>query len=198
VVNVTALLLVLGGSVIGTEMPLTVTQILWINLIMDTFAAMALASLPPSHEVLSERPRQADDFIITPSMGRAIIGWGLTFFAFTFVYLYWLEHNVMGEGVSVYELTKFFTVFVMLQWWNLFNARALHSHHSALRHFFWSRGFVLVLALILVGQWLIVELGGTMFRTTPISLHDWLQIVVFTSPVLIVGELYRLILRLKR
>ena len=198
VVNVTALLLVLGGSVIGTEMPLTVTQILWINLIMDTFAAMALASLPPSHEVLSERPRRAGDFIISPSMGRAILGWGLVFFAFTFVYLYWLEHNVVGEGVSVYELTKFFTVFVMLQWWNLFNARALHSHHSALRHFFWSRGFVLVLALILVGQWLIVELGGTMFRTTPISLHDWLQIVVFTSPVLLVGELYRLIQRLKQ
>jgi Ca2+-transporting ATPase len=191
VVNVTALLLVLGGSIIGTQLPLTVTQILWINLIMDTFAAMALASLPPSHEVLDAPPRKATDFIITASMKRGIIGIGLVFFIFTFGYLYWLENNDSGDGMSVYELTKFFTFFVMLQWWNLFNARTLGSHHSAFHHFFWCKGFVLVLMLILLGQWLIVELGGDMFRTEPIAAADWLNIIVGTSPVMIIGEIYR-------
>ncbi len=198
VVNVTALLLVLGGAVIGTELPLTVTQILWINLIMDTFAAMALASLPPSHEVLNAPPRKATDFIISPAMARGIGLLGTLFFLFTFIYLYWLEHNVAGEGMNTYELTKFFTVFVMLQWWNLFNARSLGSCHSAFHHFFWGKGFVLVLVLILAGQWLIVELGGEMFRTTPISAADWLQIIVGTMPVMLVGELYRFFQRKAR
>jgi Ca2+-transporting ATPase len=198
VVNVTALLLVLCGSLIGTELPLTVTQILWINLIMDTFAAMALASLPPSHDVMRQQPRQSSDFIISRSVGRGILLTGLLFFAFTFVYLYWLENRAGGAGVDIYELTKFFTVFVMLQWWNLFNARSLGSCHSAFHHFFWGKGFVLVLVLILAGQWLIVELGGEMFRTTPISAADWLQIIVGTMPVMLVGELYRFFQRKAR
>ena len=198
VVNVTALLLVIGGSVIGTEMPLTVTQILWVNLIMDTFAAMALASLPPSHEVLDAAPRKTTDSIISPSMLRGIIGLGLLFFLATFIYLYWLEHNAVGTGVDPYELTKFFTVFVMLQWWNLFNARTLGSNHSAFHHFFWGKGFVLVLVLILIGQWAIVEFGGTMFRTQPLHLEDWLQIILFTMPVMLVGEINQAIHRLKR
>ena len=198
VVNVTALLLVLGGSVIGTEMPLTVTQILWVNLIMDTFAAMALASLPPSHEVMDVPPRRADDFIITRAMLRGIIGIGLLFFAVTLAYLYWLEHNAVGEGVTTHELTRFFTFFVMLQWWNLFNARALGSRHSALHHFFWCRGFVFVLALILLGQWAIVEWGGEMFRTEHLSATEWLVIILGTMPVLVVGEAYRFTIRLWR
>ena len=193
VVNVTALLLVLAGSVIGTEMPLTVTQILWVNLIMDTFAAMALASLPPSHEVLGQRPRQAGELIISPSMMKGIIFWGVVFFLTAFVYLYRLEADAAGKGADTYGLTKFFTVFVMLQWWNLFNARALGSRHSAFHHFFWGKGFVLVLVAILLGQWLIVEFGGTMFRTVPLQLADWLQIILFTMPVMLIGELYRLV-----
>ena len=195
VVNVTALLLVLGGSVIGTEMPLTVTQILWVNLIMDTFAAMALASLPPSHEVLEQKPRNAADFIITRGMALGILFWGLLFFVTTFIYLYWLENMAGGVGVDRYELTKFFTVFVMLQWWNLFNARTLGSRHSAFRHFFWGKGFVLVLVMIVIGQWAIVEWGGDMFRTTPLPAEDWLQITLLTMPVMIVGEVYRMIQR---
>ena len=198
VVNVTALLLVIGGSVIGTEMPLTVTQILWVNLIMDTFAAMALASLPPSHEVLDAAPRKTTDSIISPSMLRGIVGLGLLFFFATFIYLYWLENNAVGTGVDPYELTKFFTVFVMLQWWNLFNARTLGSNHSAFHHFFWGKGFVLVLVLILIGQWAIVAFGGTMFRTQPLHLKDWLQIILFTMPVMLVGEINQAIHRLKR
>jgi Ca2+-transporting ATPase len=175
-----------------------VTQILWVNLIMDTFAAMALASLPPSHEVMDVPPRRADDFIITRAMLRGIVGIGLLFFAVTFAYLYWLEHNAVGEGVTTHELTRFFTFFVMLQWWNLFNARALGSRHSALHHFFWCRGFVFVLALILLGQWAIVEWGGEMFRTEHLSATEWLVIVLGTMPVLVVGEAYRFTIRLWR
>lgn len=195
VVNVTALLLVLGGSIIGTEMPLTVTQILWVNLIMDTFAAMALASLPPTGEVMNDPPRPATASIITRRMATAIALWGGTFFVFTFVYLYWLEHNVTGNGVTTYELTQFFTVFVLLQWWNLFNAKALFSRHSALKNLTSSKGFLLVMAMIALGQWIIVSVGGTMFRTVPLHPIDWLQIIVGTSAVLIIGEFYRWIRR---
>lgn len=190
VVNVAALLLVLGGSVIGTEMPLTVTQILWVNLIMDTFAALALASLPPSHEVMKEKPRKASDFIINKSIGFGILFCGIVFFLVMFALLVYCERRGKG-GVDVHELTMFFTTFVMIQFWNLFNAKALMSHHTAFRHFLKDRGMMLVLVLVLVGQWIIVTFGGEMFRTTPLSLHEWLLIIGSTSVVLWVGELWR-------
>ena len=190
VVNVAALLLVLGGSVIGTEMPLTVTQILWVNLIMDTFAALALASLPPSHEVMKEKPRKASDFIINKSIGFGILFCGIVFFLVMFALLVYCERRGKG-GVDVHELTMFFTTFVMIQFWNLFNAKALMSHHTAFRHFLKNKGMILVLVLVLVGQWIIVTFGGEMFRTTPLSLHEWLLIIGSTSVVLWVGELWR-------
>ncbi|WP_317574996.1 calcium-translocating P-type ATPase, PMCA-type [Segatella copri] len=190
VVNVAALLLVLGGSVIGTEMPLTVTQILWVNLIMDTFAALALASLPPSHEVMKEKPRKASDFIINKSIGFGILFCGIFFFLVMFALLVYCERRGKG-GVDVHELTMFFTTFVMIQFWNLFNAKALMSHHTAFRHFLKDKGMILVLVLVLVGQWIIVTFGGEMFRTTPLSLHEWLLIIGSTSVVLWVGELWR-------
>lgn len=190
VVNVAALLLVLGGSVIGTEMPLTVTQILWVNLIMDTFAALALASLPPSHEVMKDKPRKASDFIINKSIGFGILFCGIVFFLVMFALLVYCERRGKG-GVDVHELTMFFTTFVMIQFWNLFNAKALMSHHTAFRHFPKDRGMILVLVLVLVGQWIIVTFGGEMFRTTPLSLHEWLLIIGSTSVVLWVGELWR-------
>ena len=190
VVNVAALLLVLGGSVIGTEMPLTVTQILWVNLIMDTFAALALASLPPSHEVMKEKPRKASDFIINKSVGFGILFCGIVFFLVMFALLVYCERRGKG-GVDVHELTMFFTTFVMIQFWNLFNAKALMSHHTAFRHFLKDKGMILVLVLVLVGQWIIVTFGGEMFRTTPLSLHEWLLIIGSTSVVLWVGELWR-------
>ena len=190
VVNVAALLLVLGGSVIGTEMPLTVTQILWVNLIMDTFAALALASLPPSHEVMSDKPRKASDFIINKSIGFGILFCGIVFFLVMFALLVYCERRGKG-GVDVHELTMFFTTFVMIQFWNLFNAKALMSHHTAFRHFLKDKGMILVLVLVLVGQWIIVTFGGEMFRTTPLSLHEWLLIIGSTSVVLWVGELWR-------
>ncbi len=188
IVNVTALLLVLFGSFVGTELPLTITQILWINLIMDTFAAMALASLPPSREVMQEKPRSKDAFIINKDMmhGIGIIG-GL-FFLGMFAMLWYFERI---KGVDPQELTIFFCIFVMLQWWNLFNARTLGSHHSAFRRLWACQGFLLVLALVLVGQWLIVTYGGQMFRTEPLSLKVWLYIIIGTSPVLWIGEAWR-------
>ena len=190
VVNVAALLLVLGGSVIGTEMPLTVTQILWVNLIMDTFAALALASLPPSHEVMKDKPRKASDFIINKSIGFGILFCGIVFFLVMFALLVYCERRGKG-GVDVHELTMFFTTFVMIQFWNLFNAKALMSHHTAFRHFLKDKGMILVLVLVLVGQWIIVTFGGEMFRTTPLSLHEWLLIIGSASVVLWAGELWR-------
>jgi len=195
VVNVTALLLVLCGAFVGTEMPLTITQILWVNLIMDTFAAMALASLPPSREVMRERPRSQDAFIITRPMIRGIGIIGGLFFVVTFALLYYFERIA---GVDPKELTIFFCIFVMLQWWNLFNARSLGSCHSAFRRLWACRGFLFVLAMVLAGQWLIVTFGGKMFRTVPLEWPCWGWIILGTSPVLWVGEVYRLIVRMRK
>lgn len=199
VVNLSALLLVLGGSVIGTEMPLTVTQILWVNLIMDTFAALALASLPPSHEVMRDKPRKASQFIITKPMARGILFIGTIFFIIMFAFLVWCERHGAGSVIDVHELTLFFTTFVMLQFWNLLNAKCLGSVHSAFRHFWSDRGLALVLGLIFVGQWLIVTFGGRMFRTLPLSLMEWVAITVVTGVLVLGGgELYRAIKRCRK
>lgn len=191
VVNLSALLLVLGGSIIGTEMPLTVTQILWVNLIMDTFAAMALASLPPSHEVMRNKPRRDTAFIISRPMARGILFCGMVFFLGMFMFLIWCERHGAGSVVDVHELTLFFTTFVMLQFWNLFNAKSLGSDYSAFRYFWRDGGLVLVLALVFIGQWIIVTFGGKMFRTLPLSFEEWGAITVGTSVVLWAGELWR-------
>ena len=190
VVNLTALLLVLGGAIIGTQMPLTVTQILWVNLIMDTFAAMALASLPPTREVMSERPRKQSEPIISPSMAKGIMFCGLVFFAMLFAMLIYFR-NERGGNVDTHQLTIFFTTFVMLQFWNLFNAKTLNSHHSTFRRLYADRGLLLVLLLIVAGQWLIVTFGGRMFRTVPLSLAEWGCIIGATSVVMWAGEVWR-------
>ena len=192
IVNVAALLLVLCGGFIGTEMPLTITQILWVNLIMDTLAAMALASLPPSREVMEEKPRASDAFIITSAMKRGILTIGGLFFVVTFALLWYFEQ---GAGMDDIKLTVFFTIFVMLQWWNLFNARMLGSCHSAFRRIWACRGFLFVLLFVLVGQWVIVTFGGRMFRTVPLSWQTWAAIIGGTSLVLWVGEIYRFLKR---
>ena len=191
-VNLTALLLVLGGSIIGTEMPLTVTQILWVNLIMDTFAAMALASLPPSADVMNDRPRSQTEFIITPSMGWAILWCGILFAIAMLIGLYYCEHH-LGTGVDLHELTLFFTTFVMLQFWNLFNAKTLGTNESAFSRLRDSRGMLLVLLLIFAGQWIIVEFGGQMFRTDGMSAKEWTIVMGLTSLVLWIGEGYRIL-----
>src|SRR3712207_5798993 len=195
IVNLTALLLVLAGSLVGTELPLTVTQILWVNLIMDTFAAMALASLSPSREVMQEKPRNTADFILSPSMLRGIFFMGGVFFAVLLAFLVYCEH-ILPTGMQAHHLTLFFTTFVMLQFWNLLNAKCLGSHHSAFHRLWADRGLLLVLLFILGGQWLIVELGGKMFRTDGMSLREWAIVIASTSLVFWLGEAYRWVGRL--
>lgn len=203
-VNVAACLIVLAGALIGTQSPLTVAQMLWVNLIMDTFAAMALASLPPSEAVMHDKPRDRRAFIITPSMARQIIGVGGSFFVLLLGLLYLLEyapvrsmaglliwHRAGQRELTSYELSLFFTFFVMLQFWNMFNARAFATGRSAF-HFKGCRGFGIIVLLIFFGQIVIVQLGGRMFNVTPISLSDWIAIIVSTSFVLWTGELLRL------
>ena len=197
IVNVTALLLVLGGSIIGTELPLTVTQILWVNLIMDTFAAMALASLPPSHEVMKDKPRNQNDFIINSKMAYGILTMGVLFFLVMLGMLIYCERCCSVSGaISVKALTIFFTAFVMIQWWNLFNAKTLGTNHSAFNELLKDPGLLLTLCIILAGQWLIVTFGGKMFRTEPLSAEEWMCIIAGTSVVLWIGEIIRGVKRL--
>ena len=182
-VNVVACLIVLVGAFMGTEVPLTVTQMLWVNLIMDTFAAMALASLPPSTSVMKEKPRDRRSFIINRDMAKQIIGVGCTFFIVLICLLYRFERN----GWSLHEQSLFFTIFVMLQFWNMFNARAFATGESALR-IRSCKGFLFIMELIFIGQILIVTFGGEMFHVTRLRLEDWLYIIGGTSFVLWIGE----------
>ncbi|MBQ7422402.1 MAG: calcium-translocating P-type ATPase, PMCA-type [Prevotella sp.] len=188
-VNVVACLIVLVGAFFDTQSPLTVTQMLWVNLIMDTFAAMALASLPPTESVMKEKPRNRRSFIISRPMKWFILGVGL---AMTFVLLaiyFWFERT---GSFTPYELSQFFTIFVMLQFWNLFNAKAFMTGKSAFWHLRECKGFLFIATLIFFGQILIVEFGGVMFSVVPLSLADWLLIIVNTSFVFLAGELYRI------
>ena len=193
-INVVALAIVLLGAIMGTEIPLTVTQMLWINLIMDTFAAMALASIPPSESVMKERPRKSTDFIITPAMYRNIFGMGLLFVVILVgLYLYMNANGLL----DLKGLTLFFTIFVMMQFWNLFNARVLGTSDSAFKGFSKSYTLWIVAAIILVGQFIIVQWGGNVFRTTPLSWQTWAAIIAATSPILWAGEIVRWIKRLR-
>lgn len=194
-INVIALVIVLLGAIMGTAIPLTVTQMLWINLIMDTFAAMALASIPPSESVMYEKPRKNSDFIITPPMYRNIIGMSLLFLGILVgLYLFLASQ----QALDIHGLTVFFTVFVLLQFWNLFNARVLGTSDSAFKGFTSSYTLWIVAAIILVGQIIIVQWGGDIFRTAPLDLSTWLSIFAGTSIILWGGEIVRLIKRTKK
>ena len=203
-VNVVACFIVLFGSFMGMQSPLTVTQMLWVNLIMDTFAAMALASLPPSASVMKDKPRPREAFIINNAMKRFIICIGGIFFLVLLAILYYFEHTDItclteigsvtmagNTGLSGYELSLFFTIFVFLQFWNMFNARAFETGRSAF-HFKGCEGFSLIALSILFGQILIVSIGGEFFNVEPLRLIDWLIIIAGTSLVLWIGEIIRL------
>lgn len=206
-INVTACLIVLVGAFLGTESPLTVTQILWVNLIMDTFAALALASLPPSKDVLKEKPRRLTDSIITKPMAAAIFGVGAVFTIGLLALLVYFQHADVHslssalpafgayDGLSTYEHSLYFTIFVMLQFWNMFNAKAFMTGKSAFKGLASSTWFISIACIILFGQILIVEFGGLMFNVTPLSGSDWILIIVATSVVLWIGELIRLFKR---
>ncbi len=195
-INVVALLSVLFGAFFGTALPLTVTQMLWVNLIMDTFAAMALASISPSMDVMDEKPRRRSDFIITPAMRNNIFVVGLGFLAILMGLLVYFNH--LPGGMDTHHLTIFFTIFVMLQFWNLFNASVFGTNHSIFRDASHALGMLSVAAIILIGQIIIVTFGGKVFRTEPLPAIEWLYIIGATSAVLWIGELWRGIKRLTK
>ncbi|MDR1455048.1 MAG: calcium-translocating P-type ATPase, PMCA-type [Tannerella sp.] len=212
-INVAACLIVLIGAFLGTESPLTVTQMLWVNLIMDTFAALALASLPPNPKVMNEKPRKTSDHIISRSMGKSILSVGILFVALLFGLLQYFKHAEItsltqfslaefgrnffnfspGNGLSPDELALFFTIFVMLQFWNMFNAKAFMTGKSAFAYLSECKGFLSIAAVILAGQWLIVTVGGEMFSVVPLKPVDWGIILGATSVVLWIGEVLRMI-----
>ena len=215
-INVTACIIVLIGAFLGTESPLTVTQMLWVNLIMDTFAALALASLPPNAKVMNDKPRKPSDYIISKKMAQSIIGVGMLFVVILFGLIQYFKHaditslsdfrfvdfinnffnfaKVKG-GLTAYELSLFFTIFVMLQFWNMFNAKAFFTGKSAFTALSKSKGFLFVAGIILIGQWLIVSIGGEMFSVVPLALKDWAIIIGTTSLVLWIGEIVRFLKR---
>ena len=214
-INVAACLVVMLGALLGTDAVLTVTQMLWVNLIMDTFAALALASLPPSESVMKEKPRAKDAHILTKPMISSICTVGVLFVLIMLGFVQYFKHvevNSLAEfsiadylvnffnfniedavSYTKYEHTLTFTIFVFLQFWNLFNAKAFYSGKSAFcnadRTF---GGFELALIIILVGQFVIVSFGGEMFNVEPLQWRDWLICLVGTSPVLLIGEIIRL------
>lgn len=193
-INVVACVIVLVGSFLGTESPLTVTQMLWVNLIMDTFAAGALASLPPNERVMKNKPRKSGpkgDFIISRRMANRIFSVGILFVVFLLAILIYFNHTD-GE-LTAYELSQFFSIFVLLQFWNMFNAKAFGTNKSAFAELKESKGFLSVALLILIGQYLIVTFGGQMFSVVPLSWADWGYIIAGTSIVLWIGEIIRLL-----
>ena len=208
-VNVTACFLVLIGAFMGTESPLTVTQMLWINLIMDTFAAVALASLPPSEKVMNDKPRDRNAFILNKPMIANILGVGGIFFLMLVVLLYIFQHAdinqltdlltlQLGEKghVSTYELTLLFTIFVMTHFFYLFNSRAFETGRSAL-HFKGCNGLLMIITIIFLGQILMVELPGLQdfFNVEGLKLIDWIIIVIGSSLVLWIREIWHIIHR---
>ena len=217
-INVAACLIVMIGSLLGTDLVLTVTQMLWVNLIMDTFAALALASLPPMEDVMKEKPRSKDANILTKPMIYSIFIVGIAFLLVMFGFVQYFKHNevqsltefslgayfrdffnfkfVEDKNYTLYEHTLTFTIFVFLQFWNLFNAKAFHTGASAFINKSKSfGGFELALVIILVGQFLIVTIGGEMFNVEPLSWKDWLLCFIGTSPVIIIGEIIRLFIK---
>lgn len=179
-INVVAILIACIGPFIGIDLPFTVTQMLWVNLIMDTFAALALATEPANDAVMKDKPRSPKAFIITKPMWCEIFGVGIIFFIFLVTLLY-------TKAVS---LTEFFTIFVLLQWWNLFNARVFGQRRSIFDGLLKNPAFAGIALVILVGQFLIVQYGGAMFRTEPLSMETWGLILAGTSIVTVVRELF--------
>ena len=216
-INVAACLIVLLGAFLGTESPLTVTQMLWVNLIMDTFAALALASLPPNERVMQEKPRPRGAYIISKPMALRILGVGIFYVIILFGFLQYFKHEEIStlanfslssylnnffnfapahDGLSAYELSMFFTLFVFLQFWNMFNAKAYNSGKSAfsgMKDPAVVKGFLAVAAIIAIGQYLIVTFGGEMFNVVPLRATDWIILFIATSPVLLLGEIVRIL-----
>lgn len=215
-INVAACIIVLIGAFLGVQSPLTVTQMLWVNLIMDTFAALALASLPPSKSVMNDKPRAKGANIISRTMVKGIFGVGgffvlllfgllqyfkneditsLAGFSITDYFSHFFHFGAAQGELSAYELSLFFSIFVMLQFWNMFNAKAYRTGKSTFYNLSECQGFILIAMAIIIGQIFITTFGGEMFDVTPLQLDDWLIIIGGTSFVLWVGEIARLFRR---
>lgn len=197
-INVAACFIVMLGSLVGSSSPLTITQMLWVNLIMDTFAAAALASLPPSWAVMKDKPRKSGengDFIITRNMALNIFAYAAVFVA---VQMFILVAYKADGAITAVEMSEFFTIFVLLQFWNMFNAKAYMTGTSAFSGLHKSASFLVVALVILLGQYLIVTYGGTMFGVTPLPFATWGKIILCTSLVLVLPELWRVITMLCR
>jgi Ca2+-transporting ATPase len=189
-INVLAIAIVLVGPIVGVTFPLTVIQMLWVNLIMDTFAALALATEPPHPEVMNDKPRKPSDFILTPLIKKKILQMSVLFFMVLFALLLYMKSDGL---LTRREMTIFFNVFVLLQFWNLFNARALNASHSPFMGLFQNKSFLLIAVSILLGQFLIIQFGGDVFRTEPLRIDDWLIMLSTTSLVFWIGEAFRLV-----
>jgi Ca2+-transporting ATPase len=192
-VNVAALGVAFLGPFIGVDIPLTVIQLLWVNLIMDTFAALALATEPPHEDVMTLSPRNPDAFIVTKEMSKWIFGFGFAFLIFLILALL----HIKTGGVDAHELSLFFAVFVMLQFWNLFNARCFGLNQSALNGFWENKGFMVIAGVMFVGTIAMVQMGGEVLRTQPLTISEWAYITAGTSIVLWIGELVRFIGRVR-
>ncbi len=192
-INVAALVIAMLGPFIGIELPLTVIQMLWVNLIMDTFAALALSTEPPRPEVMERQPRKSSDFIVTPVMTGLILKTAAAFLAVFIITLLFMKYNTAAgeDPLSPRELSIFFSGFVMMQFWNLFNARCLGSSRSAFSGLMNNKTFLLIAAVIFIGQLLVTQFGGKVFRTVPLKVSDWILITLATSVVLWAGEIFR-------
>lgn len=201
-INVAALGIALLGPFIGVKLPLTVIQMLWVNLIMDTFAALALATEPPHRDVMDRPPRNPEDFIVTKNMAVGIFSAAAVFLAVLIGLLLYFQGNTesvdANNPVTSHELSIFFTVFVLLQFWNLFNARCLGLKQSAFTGLASNPGFIAIALAIFIGQVVIVQFGGGLFRTSPLSLNEWIWITAGTSLVLWFGEAWRFFRRQSR
>ena len=192
-INFAAIVVCFVGAIFGTDLPLTVVQILWVNIIMDTFAAMAMASLPPNPEVMLDKPRPRDEFIITRAMARTIFTCGIVVVAVLLGMMFWW--TATAGGMNEVQLTLFFSVFVFLQFWNMFNAKGFETKHSVFTCVRGCREFFLILLAIGIGQVLIVEVGGEVFRTVPLAWRQWAWVIGGTSLIAVGGELVRAVRR---
>ncbi len=197
-INVATLTIAMLGPFIGLEIPLTAVQLLWINLIMDTFGALALATEPPNPDVMKQKPRRPDAFIISKEMIKQIFIDATVFVIILLFYLFYTGLNnpsKLDPHDLMHKQSMFFTIFVLLNFWNLFNAKTFGMKKSVFKDFFINKGFVFIAITIFIGQILMIQFGGDFFRTIPISFNDWLIVLGLTSIVLWFGEGRRYIMR---
>lgn len=187
IVNVAFCLTALFAPVIGVESPFSVTQILWVNIVMDSIGALCLASEPADENVMKDKPRDPNSFIITRSMYKTILGMGAFVFAILAVIIYDITNNSVWFGL---DLTELFAIFMTICWWNLFNIRVFGKNRSVFHNLGKNKSFIIGSIIVLIGTILIITLGGSVFNVRPLSISEWISIILITSPVLIIREIW--------